>query len=137
MRQSSCSNDSQCYPQGVTNVPQRLIQCVSGVCTCYDCFTRDQSTGRCTLTVATPANCYYFNNITLECVDNRKSQVVAFALSLTLSSVGAANFYIGQNGLGAGQLVLFLSIFVIMYCGICTPLCALCCVENENVKVWV
>ena len=136
MRQSFiCANDSQCYPNGLTNVPQRLIECVSGTCTCYDCFTQDQSTGQCTQTVATPADCYYFNSVTLQCVDNRKSQVVAFALSLTLSSVGAANFYIGQNGLGAGQLVLFLSIFIILYCGICTPLCAVCCMQNENVKV--
>ena len=137
MRQSFiCSNDSQCYPNGLTNVPQRLIECVSGTCTCYDCFTQDQSTGQCTQTVATPADCYYFNSVTLQCVDNRKSQVVAFALSLTLSSVGAANFYIGQNGLGAGQLVLFLSIFIILYCGIlCTPLCAVCCMQNESVEV--
>ena len=45
---------------------------------------------------------FQYDNKTRMCssVDNRKSQLTAFLLSLFLSYVGAANFYIGQNGLG-------------------------------------
>ena len=128
-------NCTYCYPPGVTTVPSTLIDCANQRCACTECFSVNRTTGTCGFTVTSPDNCYYYDEAILQCVDNRKSQVTAFALSLTLSGFGVANFYIGQNGLGAGQLVLFLSIFVIIYIVICTPCCLICCLQSENVKV--
>lgn len=111
-----------------------LIDCVNQRCACADCFTRN-TTGQCGMTVPSPATCYYYDEPSLTCIDNRKSQIVAFALSLTLAGFGVANFYIGQDGLGAGQLVLFLSIFIILCSVICTPLCIFCCIQSDSLKV--
>ena len=123
VRQSSCSNNIDCLAENVTSiVPSRYVECDGGVCVCTECFERDDN-GTCS--IVSPG-CYYFENS--ECVDNRRSQLVAFLLSLFLGEVGAANFYIGQNGLGAGQLVLFLSTFIIICCGACLPICCVCCI---------
>ena len=55
----------------------------------------------------------------------RKSQLTALLLSLTLSGVGAANYYIGQNVLAGTQLALLLLVIVgvagglgLFYCSI-------------------
>uniref|UniRef100_A0A1X7VTE6 TM2 domain-containing protein n=1 Tax=Amphimedon queenslandica TaxID=400682 RepID=A0A1X7VTE6_AMPQE len=127
-------NCSFCFPPGVTTVPTSLIDCPNDRCACTECFSVNTTANVCEYTVPSPSDCYYYNEATLQCIDNRKSQVTAFALSLTLSGFGVANFYIGQNGLGAGQLVLFLSIFVIVYIIACTPCCAICCFQAENIK---
>ena len=95
-------NNSQCVDGGATGVPQSLVECATGgVCVCNECFELD-STGRCTQNMMCPDE-YYFSRDTGACVDERPSQLTAFLLSLFLSSTGAANFYIGRNGLG--QLV--------------------------------
>ena len=51
-----------------------------------------------------------------------RSQLTATLLSAFLSSVGAANFYIGRNDLAAGQVVLLLMLVVAIAIGI-TVLC--------------
>ena len=57
---------------------------------------RDGDTGRCTL-----CSDYPYSEISQACGnDGRPSQLTAFLLSLFLSGTGAANFYIGQSGLG-------------------------------------
>lgn len=130
-----CNDRSDCYPDGVTFVPTNLINCIDNRCFCDQCFTRN-TTGQCGMTIPSPATCYYYDEQSDQCVDNRKSQLVAFILSLTLSGVGVANFYIGQNGLAAGQLVLFFSIFLIICFAVCIPCCAVCCLaQTEDVKV--
>ena len=70
---------------------------VSQECLCSMCFMLD-SQGKCSSTVCPD---YPYNKGTTKCSDdNRKSQLTAFLLSLFLAQFGAANFYIGQNGLG-------------------------------------
>ncbi len=135
MRQSfSCNNDnSQCYPDGVSSVPSRLVECVNDFCSCNECFENGND-GRCAALF--PNNtCYFYNSGTTTCQDDRRSQLVAFLLSLFLSGVGAANFYVGQDGLAAGQLVLFLSIILISCLAICLPCCLVCCVMGDDAKV--
>ena len=133
LRQSgSCSVNSDCYPSGINgSVPSRLIECDNNVCVCSECFTAN-TTGRCTFTIISPSDCYPYNSGTGTCTDNRKSQLVTFLLSLFLSGFGVANFYIGQNGLGAGQLVLTLSIIVVSCFAICVPICLCCCLQSDN-----
>lgn len=124
-----CSSNSDCFPSGFTNssiVPVSLVQCLSnGACFCNECFTRNLTTNKCFFEYP---NCYYFDKTsgTSTCVDRRRSQVVAFVLSLTLAGVGAANFYIGQNGLAGGQLFLFIFVFVCICAVICLPCCSFC-----------
>ena len=92
----TCSNASDCWPDNDTPVPSTLIFCDSVIkeCICNDCFFRND-TGRCE---EDSCEDYFFRDN--ECVDDRPSQLTAFLLSLFLSSTGAANFYIGQDGLG-------------------------------------
>ena len=91
----NCSEAPQCWPDN-TPVPSTLINCdqVTNQCICNDCFFRND-TGRCE---EDSCEDYFFRDN--ECVDDRPSQLTAFLLSLFLSSTGAANFYIGQDGLG-------------------------------------
>ena len=93
----NCTIAQQCWPDNVTGVPSTLINCDSVIkeCICNDCFFRNSDTGRCE---EDSCEDYFFRDG--ECVDDRPSQLTAFLLSLFLSSTGAANFYIGQNGLG-------------------------------------
>ena len=67
---------------------------------CNECFMKDEETGRCRLCAD-----YVYGEIAQDCgTDNRPSQLTAFLLSLFLSGTGAANFYIGQTGLGQCEL---------------------------------
>ena len=132
MRQTfSCTSNDECYPTELSNtsVPIRLIECVSNVCFCDDCFSQDDN-GRC----AIENECYYYDIQTATCVDERRSQITAFALSLTLSGVGAANFYIERYDLAVPQLLLFIFVFVFPCCMICLPLCFACCADKEWVS---
>lgn len=97
-------NNSQCVVGSATGVPQSIVECATdGVCVCRECFERDGNSGKCMQNTMCPDE-YYFSSSTGTCVDERPSQLVAFLLSLFLSSTGAANFYIGRNDLG--ELVL-------------------------------
>ena len=125
----SCDDNSDCYPNAT--VPSSLVECFSGVCRCMECFELG-SDGRCTIEFPT---CYFYDSGTLSCQDDRRSQLVAFLLSLFLSGVGAANFYVGQTGLAVGQLVLFLAVFLISCAFICIPCCLFCCVAGDEAKV--
>ena len=133
MRQNqlSCTDDRDCYPNEYSNqtIPTRLIECTNNICFCGDCFSQDDN-GRCVI----ENECYYYNDRTAECVDNRRSQVTAFVLSMLLSSVGAANFYIERYDLAVSQLVLFLFTLVFPCCMICIPLCFICCADSEWVS---
>ncbi len=92
-----CTNSSDCFPPGVNNAPASLISCDGlNLCICNECFERNE-TGQCELN---DCDDYEYDSSQRECVDDRRSQLVAFLLSLFLASTGAANFYIGQNGLG-------------------------------------
>ena len=54
--------------------------------------------GRCSATLCSD---FGYDNASQACgVDRRPTQLAAFLISLFVSSTGAANFYIGQNGLG-------------------------------------
>ena len=116
LRQISCLDSFQCLPAEFRNVsvPADAVNCTDGVCSCSSCFT--VTGGTCSL-----RQCWSFENGS--CVDGRtRSQLTAILLSAFLSSVGAANFYIGRNDLAAGQLVLFLILVVAIAVGI-TVLC--------------
>lgn len=95
------------YNNNVCNWPI-LLYILTGSCVCSDCFMLDGQ-GQCSSTLCID---YQYNNGSGVCLpDNRPSQLTAFLLSLFLSSTGAANFFIGQDGLGK-----FLNQCRIIYC---------------------
>lgn len=70
-----------------------FIECsATGLCLCHDCF--ELWNDICHLKLC--------QNFVSEqgCIDSRKSQIEVVLLSAFLSSIGAANFYIGQYVLG-------------------------------------
>ena len=123
-----CSNQTDCLPLRYINtttvVPPNLVDCISNQCICQDCFMRSGS-GRCSL-----RECRDYTTGG-GCEDDRRSQLTALLLSIFLSGVGAANFYIERNGLAAGQLVLFL-IILFSSCAVCCPLCCVCCAGEKK-----
>ena len=96
---SQCSFDDDCIPVEYQNVsvPPTLVSCntSSGLCICLDCFVR--SSDVCDVNRKA---CNKFLVDTGECSDDRKSQKTTLLLSVFLSAVGAANFYIGKYVLG-------------------------------------
>ena len=119
VRQTACSNSSQCLPEEFRNdsVPPDIVNCTNGVCSCSSCFT--VIGGTCAVT-----QCWSFENGS--CVDGRtRPQETATLLSAFLSSVGAANFYIGRTSLGTVQLVMFIFLISVVSCtiGCCCCLC--------------
>lgn len=91
-----CTTALDCYPEGYQNdtIPSKFINCTeSRTCACSDCFYRLNDT--CDL-----RPCHHFDNGTGQCVDDRKSQKDIFIISIFLSSIGYANFAIGQDALG-------------------------------------
>lgn len=94
--QFTCSNQLDCIPSSInsSNIPEELIGCVGTPrrCNCSECFQLYNDT--CQL-----KDCWSYD-ATSNCTDNRRSQLEAILLSACLSSVGAANFYIGRNILG-------------------------------------
>ena len=123
--QASCSNQSDCVPPIVINetIPSNVVDCLNSECICRDCFERRD--GTCFL-----RECRFYTAAE-GCLDNRKSQLTAILLSVFLSGVGAANFYIDRDGLAAGQLVLFLFV-TFSSCAMCFPLCFVCCCKDEK-----
>lgn len=97
----SCQTNADCLPSGVSNISSDLVSCVAGQCLCMDCFMSDDDSGRCRR-----CNDYPYDPVLRICGrDDRPRQLTAFLLSLFLSSTGAANFYIGQDGLGKAHLL--------------------------------
>lgn len=91
-----CTTALDCYPTNYRNdtIPTNFVNCTDGrTCACSECFYRLNDT--CAL-----LECHHFENDSGKCVDDRKSQTNIFILSFFLSSVGYANFAIGQNVLG-------------------------------------
>ena len=90
-----CANARDCYPPNLamSAVPTNLINCTNGICVCNECFVLMNDT-------CAAADCFHYSSGSQKCDDRHKSQSTTFYLSLFLSSVGAANFYIGQNELG-------------------------------------
>ena len=96
--QGQCTSNSDCVgPQYGTNVPANLVRCetTTGVCMCNNCFVRLNNSCE----VISPL-CRSYSTVESQCTDHRKSQKTTFLLSVFLSGVGAANFYIGDNLLG-------------------------------------
>ena len=95
----SCVNDSSCSP---SNVNSTGVKCINGACVCSgSCFTLDGATAKCKFSTCG----LYTNNVCIPI--GQKSQLTAFLLSFFVMPTGAANFYIGQNGLG---------MYVLMHC---------------------
>lgn len=74
--------------------------------------------------------CFGYDQTSQECLDYRKSHVTALVLSILLSSLGAANFYIDQTWLGVAQLSILL-VLVTSVCLCTSYLCCLVCCEDE------
>ena len=124
-----CSNQTDCKPPSLSNVPipTDLISCQGGSCVCRQCFGRNSNNNTC----RELAPCQRYNTVTLSCDDERRSQLVAMLLSLFLSEVGAANFYIARNDLAGGQLAIFLMSFLVICIASC-PCCFLCCCKDDS-----
>ena len=129
IRQAMCTNETDCKPSSLSLdfVPSDLIDCQSGNCVCRQCFELDSNVGRC----RELAPCQTYNRNAFTCNDARRSQLVALLLSLFLSEVGAANFYIARNDLAGGQLAIFLMSFLVIFIAAC-PCCLLCCCKDED-----
>ena len=122
----TCSDQEDCLPDRFRNsstiVPPNLVDCFRSQCICQDCFKVSDDT--CSL-----RECRDYTRD--GCQDDRRSQLTALLLSIFLSGVGAANFYIDRDGLAAGQLVLFL-IILFSSCAVCFPLCCICCASDKE-----
>jgi hypothetical protein len=120
----SCTLDSQCHPPDSNyTIPSNLVRCnnVTGTCVCNDCFSLWNDT--CAV-----KRCHRFDENSGVCEDKRESQKTLLVLSVFLSSTGAANLYIGQEGLGYAQLGLLLFTFICCCCIYCIKKCCMeCC----------
>ena len=121
-----CTIDSDCYPSEV-NETNEYIKCEQNLCLCYPCFQHN-SNGTCKL-----SDCFEFSNKT--CYDKRHSQREAFLLSLFLSSLGVANFYINNYELAVIQLSLTVVLFFICMSCCCYFWCFMLCYEECTVSI--
>eukprot|EP00731_Ephydatia_muelleri_P002409 Em0001g2409a len=106
----SCLNNTDCYPTVLKGsaVPSDYIKCESYNCICSgNCFKLNGFI--CDFSVWGE-----YSNATNNCTtaSDLKDQKTAFLLSLFLSSIGAANFYIGRNDLAIPQLVMTVVIVI-------------------------
>lgn len=113
---TTCDTPTDCYSNYTDAELFLYVKCINSTCLCYPCFLINATTQKCSLDT-----CYEFDSGT--CLSKQKSQTTAFILSLFLSSVGAANFYIGQYNLGIVQVSLM--VFLVLICWICC--CYTCC----------
>ena len=92
-----CSNNSDCYPADLngSSIPSAYVNCSNQKCACSECFYATNSYRSCAY-----QRCWMYEGTTQTCIDLRKEQSTAFFLSLFLSTVGAANFYIERYDLG-------------------------------------
>ena len=90
---STCSSQHDCIPSSIhtANISDELISCVGspGKCSCSECFQLYNDTCRVRV-------CWRFHESTSTCSDHRRSQTKTILISAFLSSLGAANFYIGR-----------------------------------------
>lgn len=95
--QHTCNGSADCLPADMREyeVPEKLVSCndISKSCDCFNCF--DLVNDSCQLN-----KCKQYDSTSRQCIENRKSQKEVVILSAFLSSVGAANFLIGQYLLG-------------------------------------
>ena len=93
----TCSTSNDCYPNNLygSRVPTKYINCSDQKCVCSDCFYATNSYKSCAY-----QRCWEYDDITQTCNDLRKDQRTAFLLSLFLSALGAANFYVQQYVMG-------------------------------------
>ncbi len=106
-----CTNSSDCYPPGLpasASIPESLVECTDASCACRDCFDLNKTSGRCQV----DEPCQSYDIAAQECEDDRRSQKVAFLLSVFLSCTGAANFYIERLELALPQLFVLLLLIV-------------------------
>ena len=94
---SLCTFSSDCYPAGLngSSVPTKFINCSNQKCVCSDCFYAANSYKSCAY-----QRCWEYDKTAQTCNDLRKDQRTAFLLSVFLSALGAANFYIEQYVMG-------------------------------------
>ena len=97
---SLCTISSDCYPAGLngSSVPTKFINCSNQKCVCSDCFYAANSYKSCAY-----QRCWEYDKTAQTCNDLRKDQRTAFLLSVFLSALGAANFYIEQYVMGMYQ----------------------------------
>ncbi|KAL5517504.1 hypothetical protein EMCRGX_G003059 [Ephydatia muelleri] len=127
-RSVACYNDTDCYPATLKGsaVPTEYIKCENYSCICSsNCFKTSGST--CEYSV-----CGQYDNATHNCTttSDLKDQKTAFLLSLFLSSIGAANFYIGRNELAIPQLVMSVVMVATPLLLLCICCCALECSDT-------
>ncbi len=109
--QGSCINSTDCYPPGLPggiSIPESLVVCAEASCVCRDCFELNATSGLCQV----DEPCQSYDIASQECDDDRRSQKIAFLLSVFLSCTGAANFYIERLELAIPQLLLLVVLFV-------------------------
>ncbi|KAL5475882.1 hypothetical protein EMCRGX_G025758 [Ephydatia muelleri] len=133
VRQTSCQNSSNCYPANLTaaglTVPSDQISCgLQRQCICSgNCFILNGS-------ICGYSKCGWYAPNSGTCNSLKKSQTTAFLLSLFVSSLGVANFYIGQNELGGAQLAIFILTIAVSYMMCCLPCCLFCGGKRSEVK---
>ena len=128
---SSCVNHASCAPEELANqnISLSLIECASdGQCICHDCFTLDSTINRC----AVNPPCTNYDNYTHNCIDNRRSQLMAFLLASFLTISGAANFYIDRLEYAIPQLFIGITFTVLACLAHCLKVAL---EENENQKL--
>eukprot|EP00731_Ephydatia_muelleri_P006841 Em0003g1089a len=106
-----CNTTDDCYPADliVHQVPAVYINCSDNKCVCTGCFYSTNGYKSCGY-----KRCWQYVAATHTCEDLRKDQRTAFLLSLFLSFVGAANFYIEQYTLGGLQLAFLVLMPIII-----------------------
>ena len=115
---AECSRENDCYPDNMNITETSLIDCIQGVCLCYPCFQFNSTTEKCSV-----SKCFTYEPINDQCIDNRKSQKEAFLFSFFFSSLGVANFYIGDVTLGISQLMITVAFLSLCYCCLCFSCC--------------
>lgn len=128
---SLCLNHASCAPEELANqnISLSLVECASdGQCICHDCFTLDSTINRCSLNPP----CTNYDNYTHNCIDNRRSQLMAFLLASFLTISGAANFYIDRLEYAIPQLFIGITFTVLACLAHCLKVAL---EENENQKL--
>ena len=119
----TCKNDSDCYPVDFSTnarIPVDLVQCTDGLCSCSECFMKNDNSNRCYVN----SPCTEYDLETLKCKDNRRKTLTAFLLTFFLIPTGAANFYIDRLDFAIPQLLLGV-IYIFCCCfAPCSPICA-------------
>ena len=137
--QANCSVAQNCTRTALnpTNSAQ-YVQCVSKMCACDgqdNCFTYDASAPDSLDTCVLDSKCYTYTRLGV-CESTARSWLTALLLQVFVGGVGAANFYIGRNDLGGGQLFLFLVILIFPFflcCATCGVTAAFACGEDGNI----